>query len=65
MNNRTELKASIGSSLDFKNTYRFDTLNRLTDLIQQGQSGGNAVLAKHVTFAYNAESQHTQITKYH
>jgi hypothetical protein len=64
MNNRTELKASIGSTLDFKNTYQYDQLQRLTDIIQQGQSGGNTVLAKHVTFAYNAQSQRTQIARY-
>jgi RHS repeat-associated protein len=64
MNNRTELKATITSTLDFKNTYQYDKLQRLTDIVQQGQSGGNAVLAKHVTFAYNALSQRTQIARY-
>ena len=64
MNNRTELKASIASTLDFKNTYQYDQLQRLTDLVQQGQSGGNTVLAKHLTFAYNALSQRTQIARY-
>ncbi|MFN7731632.1 MAG: hypothetical protein ACK5OB_07010 [Pirellula sp.] len=64
MNNRTELKTSIGSTLDFKNTYQYDPLQRLTDLVEQGQSGGNTVLAKHLTFAYNALSQRTQIARY-
>jgi len=64
MSNRTELKATIGSTLDFKNTYQYDTLQRLTDIVQQGQSGGNAVTAKHLTFAYNALSQRTEIARY-
>jgi len=64
MNNRTELKATITSTLDFKNTYQYDKLQRLTDIVQQGQSGGNAVLAKHASFAYNALSQRTQIARY-
>jgi hypothetical protein len=41
--NRTELKATIGSTLDFKNTYQYDTLQRLTEIVQQGQSDGNSV----------------------
>ena len=64
MTNRTELKAAIGSTLDFKNTFQYDQLQRLTDIVQQGQSGGHTVLAKHVTFAYNALNQRTQIARY-
>ncbi|MEI8210900.1 MAG: hypothetical protein WCI02_02020 [Planctomycetota bacterium] len=64
MSNPTEVKASIGSTLDLKNTYQFDTLNRLTDIVQQGQSGGNSVTAKHITQSYNALSQRTQIARY-
>ncbi len=32
--------------------------------MQQGQTGGNAVTAKHVTFGYNPLSQLTQIARY-
>ena len=38
--NRTELRASIGTTLDFKNNYTYDKLRRLTDVVQAGQSGG-------------------------
>ena len=62
--NRTELKATIGSTLDFKNTYQYDALNRLVETIQQGQSGGNAVTSKHVTQSYNALSQRTGTSRY-
>ncbi len=46
--NRTELNATIGSTADFKNTYSYEAVNRLIDVVQQSQSGGNAVTAKHV-----------------
>ncbi len=62
--NRTELKATIGGVNDFKNTYQYDALQRLTDNVQQGQSGGNAVTAKHLTFTYNVLSQRTNIARY-
>ena len=62
--NRTELKATSGSANDFKNTYQYDALQRLTDIVQESQSGGNAVTSKHVTLAYNALSQRTNLTRY-
>jgi hypothetical protein len=46
--NRTELSATIGSNADFKNTYSYDLVIRLIDIVQPSQSGGNAVTAKHV-----------------
>ena len=62
--NRTELKTTIGSTLDFKNTYQYDALNRLVETIQQGQSGGNVVTSKRVTQSYNSLSQRTGIGPY-
>jgi RHS repeat-associated protein len=64
MSNRTELKGSIGSTSDLKNSYQYDKLQRLTDIVQQGQAGGNAVAAKHFTQSYNALSQRTNISRY-
>ncbi len=55
--NRTELRATIGGVSDFKSTYQFDALHRLTDVLQQGPAGGNAVTSKHVTQAYNARGR--------
>jgi hypothetical protein len=37
---RTSLAAAIGATADFENTYSFDALNRMTQIIQQEQSGG-------------------------
>jgi RHS repeat-associated protein len=62
--NRTELKATIGSTLDFRNMYQFDTLGRVTEMIQQSQAGGNAVTAKRAAFAYNKLNQRTSLTRY-
>ena len=62
--NRTELRATIGGSADFKNTYAYDNLNRMTQVIQQSQSGGNAVAPKRIDFAYNAAGQFTQLDRY-
>jgi RHS repeat-associated protein len=61
---RAELKATIGSTLDFRNTYQFDTLGRVTEMIQQNQSGGNAVTAKRAVFEYNTLNQRTKLTRY-
>ncbi len=33
------MKATIGGVNDFRNTYQFDTLGRLTEIVQQGQAG--------------------------
>ncbi len=62
-NNRTELRATIGGVSDFKSTYQFVALHRLTDARQRGQAGGYAVTSKHVTQAYNAIGQRTNIAR--
>ncbi len=63
-NNRTELNNTAGSTLDFKNNYQFDALHRLIDIVQQGQSGGNTVTAKHITIGYNSLGQTTSVVRY-
>ncbi len=62
--NRTELRSTLGTTADFKNTYTYDKLRRLTDVVQTSQTGGFAVTPKHVAFGYNALSQRTQIARY-
>jgi hypothetical protein len=61
---RTELKATIGSTLDFRNTAQYDTLGRVTEIIQQNQSGGNAVTAKRAAIEYNKLNQRSKLTRY-
>jgi hypothetical protein len=37
---RAQLKATIGSTLDFRNTAQYDTLGRVTEIIQQKNGKG-------------------------
>ncbi|MFN7893902.1 MAG: hypothetical protein ACK5OC_26690, partial [Pirellula sp.] len=62
--NRTELRAVHGTGNDFKNTYTFDKLRRLTEVTQSSQPGGNAVLPKRVALEYNALGQRTKISRF-
>ncbi len=62
--NRTELRATGSGTLDFRNIYSYDKLNRLTEVIQTNQIGGNSVLPKRVTMAYNALGQRTQLARF-
>ncbi|WP_153559381.1 RHS repeat-associated core domain-containing protein [Roseimaritima sediminicola] len=63
---RTQLAAEINGTADLVNDYQYDYLNRMTQVTQGGQSGGNAVAEKRVDFAYDAEDkqQFTSITRY-
>lgn len=63
LGSRTQLKAKIQNTSDFKNDYTFDNLQRMTSVTQQGQ-GGNGVAAKRVDFGYNAGGQFTAINRY-
>ena len=62
--NRTELRATVGATPDFKNNYTYDKLRRLTNVVQTGQAGGNPVVSKHIAQSFNAASQRTIITRY-
>lgn len=61
--NRAQLKAKINSTNDFKTDFTYDTLGRMTDIVQQGNSG-NTVASKHVTLAYNKLHQFTALNRY-
>ncbi len=62
--NRTELSASLNGTPDFKNTYAYDKLNRLTEVTQAGQAGATWVIPKRVTQEFNALSQRTKISRF-
>ena len=65
--NRTELKGSFGSQSDFKNSYSYDYLDRMTSMTQQSQGTGanfSVVAPKRVDFQYNKLSQYTQVDRY-
>jgi len=55
--NRTQLAATIAGTADFQNVYTYDALDRLTQLYQQGQTGGNAVATKGANLTYNLLGQ--------
>jgi RHS repeat-associated protein len=61
---RTSLFASIGATADFKNDFGYDSLNRLTGLTQQGQTGGNAVAEKRINFAFLADGRTSEISRF-
>ena len=61
--NRTQLSASIAGTADFLNTYAYNALNELTQLVQQGQTGGNAVATKGANITYNALGQLATIAR--
>ena len=71
--NQTLLSANIGGALngaitggiwDFRNTYAYDDMNRLTSVVQAGVSGGNTLAKKQANFSYDAASQLTDIRRY-
>jgi RHS repeat-associated protein len=61
--NRSSLSATIGGVKDFLTSYSYDTLSRLDEIDQQGQSGGNAVAMKSLYFGLNAIGDITQIDR--
>ena len=63
-NRRLTLSATKGGQLDFKNTYVYDYLNRLTREDQTQQTGGATVAQKRVDFAYNAIDEFVTIAWY-
>jgi YD repeat-containing protein len=54
---RQTLTAAVGGSADFRDTYQYDRLSRLTDLRQDAQPGSSNVAAKHLTLGYNGVDQ--------
>jgi len=61
--NRTSLSATIAGAVDFQNVYSYDALDRLTQLYQQGQTGGNAVATKGANITYNLVGQLATIAR--
>jgi len=60
---RSSFSATIDGAADFRTTFGYDGLLRMTDIVQTGQ-GGNAVADKHVVFTYNDNSQFDSISRY-
>ena len=63
--NRTQLAASIGGTNDFVNNYQYQSvLGQMSQVTQTGVTGGDAVAAKTVTFAYDRLGEFTSISRY-
>ncbi|RCS55778.1 choice-of-anchor D domain [Bremerella cremea] len=63
---RTGLAAEIDGTDDLVNSYAYDYLNRMTQVTQGSQAGGNVVAEKRANFSYDAEDtyQFTSISRY-
>jgi RHS repeat-associated protein len=53
-----------GGTLDYQNTYGYDANGDLTQIIQTGQTGGDAVATKEIDLTYNAAGQFQSVTRY-
>ncbi len=56
--------ATVAGTADFLNGYTYDGLSRLTQVTQQGQTGGNSVAVKNVFLSYNGVGQYATISRY-
>ena len=62
--NTTSLSATVNGTADFQNTYSYDKLDEMTQVVQSGQTGGNSVAYKWVTFNYEPDGQFASIDRY-
>ncbi|MFN7873844.1 MAG: RHS repeat-associated core domain-containing protein, partial [Pirellula sp.] len=61
---RTELRAVHGNNNDFRNTYAYDNLRRLTQIVQTGQAGSSPVVDKRVSFEYNTQGLRSKLSRF-
>jgi RHS repeat-associated protein len=61
---RTELRAVHGIKNDFRNTYAYDNLRRLTQIVQTGQTGSAPVVDKRVSFEYNTQGLRSKLSRF-
>ena len=62
--NRVSASASIGGTVDYLTSYTFDNLNRLANLSQQSQTGGNTVSDKSINHVYDARGHRTHVDRF-
>ncbi len=62
--NRLELRATIGGTADFVNSYTYDDLGRLTELSQFNAPNGNFVAQKTVGLAYRPDNSLARISRF-
>jgi RHS repeat-associated protein len=52
--NRSSSSATIAGTADFLNSYSYNTLSQLVQIVQQGQNGGNTVAPKEIDYKLDA-----------
>ncbi len=61
---RISLSAAVGGVDDFRSSYQYDALHRLTSVQQSGQTGGRSVADKRFDYRYNPASQLVSVDRY-
>ena len=64
MQRETSLSATVAGTLDFLNNYAYNADSAITQITQQGQTGGNTVAAKVVNFAFDNDGRLTTLSRY-
>ncbi len=61
---KTSVSAAVGSNDDYVNGYSYDALGRITQITQDGVTGGNAVAEKRVDFVYSDDATRATISRF-
>lgn len=64
LNRKTSESATVAGTADYLNNYAYDAASQLTQITQQGQSGGNSVAAKRVDYTYTSIGAVSTIDRY-
>src|SRR5437868_15232049 len=64
MQRMTSQSATVASTLDFLNNYAYNADSQVTQITQQGQTGGNTVAAKLVNFTFDHDGRLTVMSRY-
>ena len=64
MQRQTSLSATVAGTADFLNNYAYNADSDITQITQQGQTGGNTVAAKLVNSAFDNDGRMTSISRY-
>ena len=61
---KTSVSAAVGSTDDHVNAYSYDGLGRITQITQDGVTGGNAVAEKRLDFGYSDDGTRATISRF-
>jgi hypothetical protein len=63
MQRTTSLSATVAGTLDFLNNYAYNADSAITQITQQGQTGGNSVAAKLANFSFDHDGRITGVAR--